>query len=60
MPQSTRLFRVVGLLRDLHFNAVVGIWLHGVVISHIMAMCSRTNDRTTREAISLARSTPTC
>ena len=60
MPQSTRLIRVVGLRRDLNLNAVAEIWLHRVVISHFMAMCSRTNDCTTREAIALARSTPTC
>ena len=60
MPKNTRLIRVVGLRRDLHLNAVAGIWLHGVAISHSMAMCSRTNDRTTRVAIALARSTTTC
>ena len=60
MTQSTRLIRVVGLRRDLHLNVVAGICLHGLAISQAMAMCSRTNDRTIREAIALARSTPIC
>ena len=57
--QCTRLIQVVGL-RDLDLDAVAEIWLYGVAISHSMAMCSRANDRTTREAIALAHSTLTC
>ena len=53
MPQSTRLIRVVGLQLFLHCYAVAGILLRNMMVSHIIIVCSRTNDRTTREAIAL-------
>ena len=60
MLRSARLIRVVGLRRYLRIYTNAGILLHRVMISHIVVMCSRTNDQTTREAIALARGTPTC
>ena len=58
MPRSARLIREVGLRRFLHCYAVTGI-LSNMMVSHIVILCSRTNYRTTREAIALTRSTST-
>ena len=57
MPRSTRLIREVGLRRFPHCYAVARILLRDMIVSHIVILCSRTNDRTTREAIALTRST---
>ena len=59
MPRSARNIREVGLRRFLHCYAVAGILLRSMMVSHIVIFCSRTNDRTTREAISLTRNTST-
>ena len=53
MPRSTRPIRVVGLRRFLRYYAVAGILLRNMMVSHIVISCSRTNDRTSREAIAL-------
>ena len=45
MPWSSRLIPVVGLLA------------RNMMVSHVAILCSRTNDRTTRETIALTRST---
>ena len=57
MSQSARYIRVVGLRRFLRCYAVAGSMLRNMMVSHIVILCRRTNDRTTREAIALFRST---
>ena len=59
MPWAVRLIRKVGLRRFLHYYAVAKILLRNMMVSHIVILCSRTNDRTTRKAIALTLSTST-
>lgn len=60
MFPSTRLVRVVNFRHCLCFNTVAEGLLPGTVANYTDVLCNSTNDRTTRKAISITLSTPTC
>ena len=59
IPRYARIILVVSIRRFLCCYAVTGNLLRNVMTSHFAILCSHTNDRTTREAIALTRSTST-